>query len=112
MRRMLIAEGWTVTEAENGRQALDRLAEAAPLPDLIMLDLIMPEMDGFDFLTERRRKPEWSNVPVVIVTGADLSAEDRRRINGGVAKVISKSSLAQDTFLSEVQEFVTKQLGA
>jgi signal transduction histidine kinase/CheY-like chemotaxis protein len=112
VRRMMVSEGWTVTEAANGREALERLAEAAPLPDLIMLDLIMPEMDGFDFLTERRRNPEWSNVPVVIVTGADLSAEDRKRINGGVAKVISKASLGQDTFLSEVQEFVTKHLGA
>jgi signal transduction histidine kinase/CheY-like chemotaxis protein len=112
VRRMLVAEGWTVTEAGHGREALDRLSEMAPPPDLIMLDLIMPQMDGFEFLAERRRNPDWSNIPVVIVTGADLSAEDRRRIDGSVAKIISKTSPGQDTFLSEVREFVTMHLGA
>ena len=112
LRRMLVSEGWTVTEAENGRVALERLAEAVPRPDLIMLDLIMPQMDGFDFLAERRRNPDWSDIPVVVVTAADLSAEDRQRINGGVAKIINKTSPGQDTFLSEVREFVTKHLGA
>jgi CheY-like chemotaxis protein len=112
MRRMLVSEGWTVSEAENGRIALDNLSRAAPLPDLIMLDLIMPQMDGFDFLTERRKNPDWSNIPVVVVTAADLSAEDRERINGGVAKIISKTSPERDAFLSEVREFVTKHLGA
>ena len=111
LRRMLVAEGWTVTEAENGRVALDCLKEAAPLPDLIMLDLIMPQMDGFDFLAERRRNPDWTNIPVVVVTAADLTAEDRKRINGGVAKIIQKTSPERETFLSEVREFVTKHLG-
>jgi CheY-like chemotaxis protein/nitrogen-specific signal transduction histidine kinase len=111
LRRMLVSEGWTVTEAENGRAALARLAQATPLPDLIMLDLIMPQMDGFDFLAERRRHPQWSAIPVVIVTAADLSAEDRRRINGGVERIISKTAPGRDTFLSEVREFVTTHLG-
>jgi len=68
-------------------------------------------MDGFDFLAERRTNPKWSAIPVVIVTAADLSAEDRRRLNGAVARIISKSAPGRDTFLSEVREFVTKHLG-
>jgi CheY-like chemotaxis protein len=112
LRRMLASEGWIVTEAENGRAALACLAEATPLPDLIMLDLIMPQMDGFDFLAERRQNPKWSAIPVVVVTAADLTDEDRMRINGGVERIISKTAPGRDTFLSEVREFVTTHLGS
>ena len=54
MARTLASDGWTVAEAENGRVALERLAKA--VPDLILLDLMMPEMDGFEFVAELRKK--------------------------------------------------------
>jgi CheY-like chemotaxis protein len=97
-----------VIEAENGRVALDRLAATERPPDLILLDLIMPEMDGFEFLVERRRFESWAGIPVVIVTAADLTEEERDRLNGAVQKVIRKTSPEPETFLGEVRDFVSR----
>ena len=74
-RRILELGGWNVIEAENGRVGLERLA--AFRPGVILLDLMMPEMDGFEFVDELRRHPEWKSIPVVVVTAKDLTAEDR-----------------------------------
>ncbi|PWB62679.1 MAG: hybrid sensor histidine kinase/response regulator [Bradyrhizobiaceae bacterium] len=80
--------GWQVTEAGDGQSALERLEEAKP--DAILLDLIMPGMNGFEFLEEMRRNDAWQDTPVVIVTARDLTAEDRERLNGGIERVIQK----------------------
>jgi signal transduction histidine kinase/CheY-like chemotaxis protein/HAMP domain-containing protein len=100
MRQALAGDGWKVTEAENGRVALDRLALA--VPDAIVLDLVMPELDGFEFLAEFRRHAEWRAIPVLVVTAADLSAADRLRLNGAVERVIQKSGDGRDELLREV----------
>jgi CheY-like chemotaxis protein len=102
MALALAQEGWKVTEAENGRAALLRLAERGA--DVIMLDLMMPEMDGFEFVAELRRREEWRGIPVVVVTARDLSDDDRRRLNGGVERVIQKSGQAATDLLREVGE--------
>jgi adenylate cyclase len=81
--------GWQVTEAENGEVALDALSAARP--DAIILDLMMPKMDGFEFLEELRRRPDWRDIPVAIITAKDLTDEDRSRLNGEVERVIRKS---------------------
>jgi CheY-like chemotaxis protein len=104
LRRSLEREGYTVVEAENGRVALRRLAESRP--GLILLDLMMPEMNGFEFLAECRLHPEWRAIPVVIVTAKDVSAEDRRRLNGWVEAVLLKGAAPQDALLAEVRELV------
>ena len=75
MRSALEQDGWQVSEAENGRVALARLADTRP--DIIMLDLVMPEMDGFEFLVEMRSRAEWRDIPVLVVTAKDLTAEER-----------------------------------
>jgi CheY-like chemotaxis protein len=75
---------------------------------LILLDLMMPEMDGFEFLEALRSRPDRLKAPVVVVTAADLSEEDHRRLNGGVEYVLQKSGLNRDQLLSEVRELVTK----
>ena len=100
MRQSLSTNGWTITEADNGRVALHRLAEHRP--DAIVLDLIMPEMDGFEFLTALRARDEWRTLPVVVVTARDLTEEDRRRLNGGVERVIRKSVDVGDDLLRDV----------
>jgi CheY-like chemotaxis protein len=102
MALALAQEGWKVTEAEHGRAALLRLAERGA--DVIMLDLMMPEMDGFEFVAELRRREEWRGIPVVVVTARDLSDDDRRRLNGGVERVIQKSGQAAPELLREVGE--------
>ena len=104
MSRTLTGEDWEVIEAENGRVGLECLARA--IPDLILLDLLMPEMDGFDFLAEMRKKPELKDVPVVVVTAADLTEEDHRRLNGGVERVLQKSDFDRDALLEELCQSV------
>jgi CheY-like chemotaxis protein len=100
MRQALSDSGWTITEAENGRVALERMA--LQRPDAIVLDLIMPEMDGFEFLAALRAREDWRGVPVVVVTARDLTEADRRRLNGGVERIIQKIGDAGDDLLREV----------
>jgi CheY-like chemotaxis protein len=96
----LARDGWSVAQAENGRVALTRLAEK--IPDVILLDLMMPEMDGFEFIAELRCTPEWRHIPVLVVTARDLSAEDRRRLSGGVQQIIQKGAYDRDQLLLEI----------
>ncbi len=103
-RRMLEPEGYAVVEAENGRAALDRLQEV--LPSLILLDLMMPEMDGFEFVAEFRRREAWRAIPVVVVTARDLSPEDRERLNGHVQRILQKGAHGRDALLAEVRDMV------
>src|SRR6185503_2621564 len=88
MRVALEKDGWQVAEAENGKVALARLAQARP--DVVMLDLVMPEMDGFEFLVEMRARIEWRDIPVLVVTAKDLTAEERSCLNGDVERVLQK----------------------
>jgi adenylate cyclase len=88
VREILGARGWRVREAANGRLALD--AVEAEVPDVILLDLMMPEMDGFELVAALQAKAAWREIPVVVVTALDLTAEDRRRLSGGVEQILSK----------------------
>src|SRR5258708_25119991 len=88
VRAALEPIGWQVSEAENGQVAVEALAAARP--DVIILDLMMPEMDGFEFLEKLRGRPDWREIPVVVITSKDLTDEDRDRLNGGGARLIQK----------------------
>jgi GAF domain-containing protein/CheY-like chemotaxis protein/anti-sigma regulatory factor (Ser/Thr protein kinase) len=104
LRRMLESEGYAVVEAENGRGALATLREARP--SVVLLDLMMPEMDGFEFVAELRRHEPWRTIPVIVVTARDLSHEDRERLNGYVQKILQKGTHGRDELLAEVRELV------
>jgi signal transduction histidine kinase/CheY-like chemotaxis protein len=93
-------EGWKVSEADNGRVGLKRLGQS--LPDVIVLDLMMPEMDGFEFLDELRRHAEWREIPVLVVTAKDLTEEDHRRFNGEVERILQKDAPTRDDMLRAV----------
>ena len=109
LRRTLEKAGCTVVEAANGRAALAVLARVRP--GLVLLDLMMPEMDGFDFLDVFRRHETWRTVPVVVITGKDLSETDRQRLNGGVARVLQKGGLGRDALLAEVRQLIVARAG-
>jgi signal transduction histidine kinase/CheY-like chemotaxis protein len=96
--------GWKVTEAENGQAAIESLT--ATRPDVIILDLMMPKMDGFEFLDELRGRPDWQGIPVVIITAKDLTDEDRNRLNGGVERIIQKSD--RDEMLRQLSREIRK----
>jgi len=110
MRRVFVSENWRVREARNGRAALDLLGEG--LPDVIMLDLIMPEMDGFEFVSVLKTMPEAADIPVVVITAADLSDDDRRRLNGGVKEIIQKPANGDYTFLDDIRRYLDAQAPA
>ena len=101
LQRNLERDGWPVALAVNGRVALATLA-AEPVA-IILLDLLMPEMDGFEFLDELRRRPDWRRIPVVVITSKELTEEDRRHLNGGVARIIQKGALSFDELLRAVR---------
>jgi DNA-binding response OmpR family regulator len=102
--RMLHKEGWQTVEAENGRIALERLAGTKPA--VILLDLMMPEMDGFEFMDELRKRADCKGIPVLVVTARDMTEEDRRRLNGQVARIIQKSRLNLDELAAELRALV------
>ncbi len=109
LRRALEESSWEVTEAENGAVALERVAERQP--DLILLDLMMPVMDGFDFVLELRRRENGRSIPVVVITSKDLTEEDRLLLAGGVEQIIEKGAFTQDELLQQVRGLV-KQHGS
>ena len=101
----LRSAGWSIHEAADGQQALDRLAEGRP--ELILLDLMMPVMDGFDFLVELHTHPEWREIPVIVLTAKDLSPEDRRVLSGRVEQVFEKGAESQDQLLGLIRKLAT-----
>ncbi len=121
LRRMLTREGWNVWEATTGRVALDWLtgtlrpvadtpdrAEQPLLPDLILLDLMMPEMDGFQVIDELRAHPDWQTIPVIVITARDLSPEERQHLNGSVERTLQKGLYSRAELLREIRGLAQK----
>ena len=108
VRKVLEKEGWTVREAENGRAGLHAVAESKP--SVILSDLMMPVMNGFDFIRELRKNKEWQHIPVVILTAKDLTVEDRRQLKGNVEQILSKGDYSREQLLTEVRELVKHRI--
>ena len=104
VRQALEPIGWKVNEAENGEVAVEAIASARP--DVIILDLMMPKMDGFEFLDALRGRPDWHDIPVVVITAKDLTEEDRTRLNGGVERIIQKTD--RDEMLRQLSREINK----
>ncbi|WP_239613608.1 response regulator [Cohnella mopanensis] len=105
MTRLLHKEGYSVRQAPNGRLALDSMAKEAP--SLILLDLMMPEMDGFQFVEALRKQEVWSSIPIVVVTAKSITTDDRLKLNGYVKSVIQKGSFDHKSLLTEIRQFMT-----
>ncbi len=101
LARTLDKAGWQVLEAGNGREALDQLARAHP--GLILLDLMMPVMDGFDFLLGMRANPDWRDIPVIVLTAKHLTEEDRRLLSGKVEQVIEKGATSPEQLIGLIR---------
>ena len=106
IRSWLESQQWQISEAENGRVALDRLASEAP--DIILLDLMMPEMDGFQLITALQERSAWRGIPVIVITSLDLTAADRARLNSGVEQVLLKDSFDPAQLVAIVRGYVAK----
>ena len=106
MSRTLVEAGWEVDEAENGAVALERVA--ADKPNLILLDLMMPVMDGFEFVLALRQREDNRSIPIIVVTAKDLTEEDRRQLAGGVEHIVEKGAFTQDEMLQQVRDLVAE----
>jgi PAS domain S-box-containing protein len=106
MGRALRQIDCTVAQAENGRVGLERLNEA--LPDAILLDLMMPEMDGFEFIAQVRAESRWRRIPIIVVTAKTLTAEDRARLNGQVQRLVHKGEYSGKAVLAALDELVPR----
>jgi signal transduction histidine kinase/DNA-binding response OmpR family regulator/HAMP domain-containing protein len=103
LQRTLTQSGWSVSEASSGAVALALLADSTP--DLILLDLLMPQMDGFDVLHALRLTPGWKDIPVIVLTGKQLSDDEQQRL-GGVALLLQKGAYSRDELLHEVHKLL------
>ncbi|MGA9574729.1 MAG: response regulator, partial [Lysobacterales bacterium] len=104
MSKWLRDEGWEVQSAVNGLEGLQSFLKHDP--GLIILDLMMPTMDGFEFLDQIRRQPKEASASVVVVTAKDLTGEDLERLNGGVQSVIQKGDHDIESILNEIKRLL------
>ncbi len=110
LRRMLEQETWTVCEAANGKAALECIARSQP--SLIILDMLMPVMDGFQMVAELQKHEEWRKIPVVVVSAKELTKADRLRLQGGVTTVLRKGSFGREELMEELQRTVRQFMAA
>ena len=100
-----IGPQWAVREAANGREALDRLQQGKP--DVILLDLMMPEMDGFAVVAALQKEAaSWRDIPVIVITSLDLDAKDRERLNAGVRFVLVKERFQPADLVERIRRLV------
>jgi CheY-like chemotaxis protein len=90
--------------AENGAMALQQLEQRNV--ELIVLDLLMPEMDGFEFVMAMKQNPTWKHIPVLVLTSKDITEDDRQRLNGRVQRILSKGSLQGGAFIEELKRTI------
>lgn len=105
---MVKSMGYTVITAMNGKDAFTQLRGQSV--DIVLLDLMMPEMDGFEFLVQMRAHPEWREIPVVVVSALELTPADRQRLNGNVETIIQKNAHNSDALLREVSETLAARI--
>jgi signal transduction histidine kinase/DNA-binding response OmpR family regulator/PAS domain-containing protein len=108
LRRTLQKAGWSVAEAANGCEAIETLERFKPA--LVLLDLLMPGMDGFEVLERLQGDETWRDVPVIIVTAKDLTREDVDRLNGRVVKVLQKGTYHRRDLVRDVHAMIARQV--
>lgn len=101
----LLAEGYSVMKSYGGEDAIE-LAQKHK-PDMILLDLMMPGVNGFDVLQALYKNPETSGIPVLVVTAKELSSEERKQLNGHIVDIMKKSSFSKTDFLREIHRAIS-----
>ena len=100
--RLLEGAGCEAVEAESCKEGFERLARARP--GLIILDLMMPEMDGFEFVERLRHDARWAGIPIVVLTAKQLSPQERQRLQGGVSRILQKGAQTVEGLLASLAE--------
>jgi len=105
IRRILQSQGdFEIFEATNGREAIELIGKE--LPDLVILDLMMPEVDGYGVMDDLRSKPETANIPVIVATAKELTVDEKSRLQGQIQSLMLKGDFLNDEFLEEVRSLI------
>jgi signal transduction histidine kinase/DNA-binding response OmpR family regulator len=104
MCRMLVQEGWTVQSAANGLKAIDCIQAEQPL--IILLDLMMPEMDGFEVIKTVSQNPNWHKIPIIVVTAMDLNTVEHGLLTAQVTNIFQKGKYNKQQLITEVQSLI------
>lgn len=99
-KKLLSPTGWNISEAANGKEAIAQIQQS--IPTLILLDLTMPEMDGFEVVERLVENPEWRKIEVIILTAKDLTKEEMERLTASAAKVFQKATHNNSEILQEI----------
>jgi threonine synthase len=106
IRRILQAKGeYQIYEATDGRAGLDLIRSQHP--DLVVLDLMMPAMDGFAMLDAMRADSSTQDIPVIVVTAKELTPAERERLNGQIESLLQKGSFMDDELLDDILSALT-----
>jgi threonine synthase len=105
IRRILQSQGdFEIFEATNGQEAIELINKEHP--DLVILDLMMPEVDGFAVLDILRSNPETANIPVIVATAKELTVDEKSRLQGQIQSLMLKGDFLNDEFLEEVRSLI------
>lgn len=105
IRRILSTQGqYTLFETEDGRSTVKTIQKEKP--DLVILDLMMPEMDGFSVLDAIKSSPQTSSIPVIVVTAKELTEQEKERLSGQIESLMQKGDLVSEELIEEVQSLV------
>jgi threonine synthase len=105
IRRILQSQGeYSLFEADDGKSAITLIKNE--MPDLVILDLMMPEMDGFSVLDELRNDPTTASIPVIVVTAKELTEQEKKRLEGQIQSLMQKGDFMNDELLEEVRSLI------
>ena len=102
--RTLTKEGWQVREADNGKVALELIRHE--VPGMILLDLMMPIMDGFTFLKELRKEDQWRDIPVIVITSKDITRQEKHLLEEKVVKILKRGECTRQNLLDQVSSTI------
>lgn len=108
LRRSINKSGWSLMEAKNGREALECLAKEPP--SLILLDLMMPEMDGFEVIRELQKNEKWAQIPVIVITAKELTQKEREFLLNSSKVVLQKNSYSREQLIASITDQIEQTL--
>ena len=105
IRRILQSQGnFTIYEATDGKEAIEVIKRE--LPDLVILDLMMPEIDGFGVIEAMKANQETADIPVIVSTAKELTSDEKSRLEGQIQALLQKGDFMNDEFLEEVRSLL------
>jgi CheY-like chemotaxis protein len=105
---LLVQAGWSIQAAENSMEAIEIIEKSPPI--LILLDLMMPEMDGFEVIKKLRYHPQWQTIPIIVITSVELSTSEYAQLSKQVQNIFQKGKYELQDLLNEVNEVVSASL--